>query len=57
MLKCNEEISKIEKTYLKKQQVFLVPDGQSLTKASSFPINSSFENACVKCPGGHPGVR
>ena len=50
MLTSNEEISKIEKTYLKKHwQVFLVPDGQ----ASSFPINLSvFRKHACQMPRG-----
>ena len=59
MLTSNEEISKIEKTPSKTSTGFSSPwwTSQSLTKASSFPINLSIVRKlkCVKCPGVAPG--
>ena len=59
MLTSNEEISKIGKIYLKTLTSFSSPwwTSQSLTKASSFPINLSvFRKHVCQMPGGRPGM-
>ena len=59
MLPSNEEISKIEKTYLEKhRQVFLVPDGQASLWQRPRPSRLFYiclSKTRVKCSGGAPG--
>ena len=61
MLTSDKEISKIEKTFLKKHlEVSLVSDRQAIVRQTPpvFPnelIHGTFENVC-QIPGGCPGV-
>ena len=58
MLTSNEEMSKIEKTYLQKhRQVVLVLDKPVFDKGLFLPINLYlFRKHMCQMPGGHPGV-